>query len=141
MEDNLEMAAERFDTNLKDAWDRVAPLRRVEVNARRSVRPSEALRKLRLERDKSSKEGDKTWPCKGQFSLVQLYYIVLLINSLNCYLVSLVAARLTKAAARFTTAAAILSYWQLSYRLTGLVTTIVRNWGFRGVSDFRVDKG
>jgi hypothetical protein len=46
VEDNLEMAAERIDKSLKEAWDRVAPLRRVEVKARRSVRPSEALRKL-----------------------------------------------------------------------------------------------
>jgi hypothetical protein len=29
VEDNLEMAAEQFDMNLKQAWDRVAPLRRV----------------------------------------------------------------------------------------------------------------
>jgi hypothetical protein len=58
MEDNLEMAAERFDKNLKEAWDRVASLRRVEVKARRSVRPSEVLRKLRLERDLAHKRGN-----------------------------------------------------------------------------------
>jgi hypothetical protein len=35
VEDNLEMAAKRFDKNLKKTWNRVAPLRRVEVKARR----------------------------------------------------------------------------------------------------------
>jgi hypothetical protein len=39
VEDNLEMDAKRFDKNLKEACDRVAPLGRVEVKARRSVRP------------------------------------------------------------------------------------------------------
>jgi hypothetical protein len=58
VEDNLEMAAERFDKNLKEAWDRVALLRRVEVKARRSVRPSEVLRKLRFERDLAQKRGN-----------------------------------------------------------------------------------
>jgi DNA polymerase III delta prime subunit len=45
------MAAERSDKNLKEAWDRV------EVKARRSVRPSEALRKMMLERDLAKKRG------------------------------------------------------------------------------------